>query len=412
MNATILGGGKEVGRVAIFNELENERIMVDYGLIPHEPPKYPIESPPIKNAVLTHAHLDHSGMIPWLCSRYNTRVFTTPLTREISEILYRDTLKIADSRGYPFPYGENEIHISSNRFAYVGLNDEFEVNGIKIKFHPAGHIPGSVMVEIKNYGILYACDINTIDTHLLKAAKPVKCETLFIEGTYAGIDHPDRRELEKQFIDEIEDIVNRGGKVIIPAFAVGRTQELAMILHNLGGEVWLDGMGYKISEIILKYKDYINSKKELKKALKEMKIVYSSHGKKLALKSGVVLTTSGMMNGGPVLWYVDKIKDDPKSAVIITGYQVEGTNGRMLLENREIEIHGIVTKVDCQVKFYDFSAHAGHSQLIKFIKDCNPENVIIFHSDNPELIKEEIDANVYIPENGDKIKIGGGALTN
>ena len=112
-----------------------------------------------------------------------------------------------------------------------------------------------------------------------------------------------------------------------------------------------------------------------------------------------------MMNGGPVLWYVDKIKDDPKSAVIITGYQVEGTNGRMLLEQKEIELYGVKTKVDCQVKFYDFSAHAGHSQLVKFIKDCSPENVIIFHSENPEAIAEEIDARIYIPENGEEIEV-------
>lgn len=406
MVTKILGGGKEVGRVALYNELETGKILVDYGLTPEEPPKYPMESPPVKNAVLTHAHLDHSGMIPWVCSRFDTKVFTTRLTAEIAEILYRDTLKIADAKGHPFPYGEKELDISLNKFRYIEQNQRIDFNGFSIRFHPAGHIPGSVMVEIENEGIVYACDINTIDTHLLKGAKPIKCETLFIEGTYAGVEHPDRKELEKAFLDEIEDIVARGGKVIIPAFAVGRTQELALILQQRGYDVWIDGMGIKITEIMLKHRDYLRNADKLKKAIKEMNIVYSNHGKKLALKSGIVLTTSGMMNGGPVLWYIDKIKDDPKSAVMITGYQVEGTNGRMLLENREIELYGIRTKVDCQVKFYDFSAHAGHSQLVKFIKDCSPENVVIFHSDNPQAIAEEIDfANIYIPENGDEIKI-------
>ncbi len=406
MVTKILGGGKEVGRVALYNELETGKLLVDYGLTPEEPPKYPMESPPVRNAVLTHAHLDHSGMIPWICSRFDTKVFTTRLTAEIAEILYRDTLKIADARGHPFPYGEKELDISLNKFRYIEQNQRIDFNGFNVRFHPAGHIPGSVMVEIENEGIVYACDINTIDTHLLKGAKPIKCETLFIEGTYAGVEHPDRKELERAFLDEIEDIVARGGKVIIPAFAVGRTQELALILQQRGYDVWIDGMGIKITEIMLKYKNYLRNADKLKKAIKEMNIVYSNRGKKLALKSGIVLTTSGMMNGGPVLWYIDKIKDDPKSAVMITGYQVEGTNGRMLLENREIELYGIKTKVDCQVKFYDFSAHAGHSQLIKFIKDCSPENVVIFHSDNPEAIAEEIDAaNIYIPENGDEIKI-------
>ena len=104
--------------------------------------------------------------------------------------------------------------------------------------------------------------------------------------------------------------------------------------------------------------------------------------------------------------YIDKIKDDTKSAVIITGYQVEGTNGRMLLENREIDLYGIKTRVNCKVKYYDFSAHAGHNELLKFIKKCSPENVILIHSENPEKLAEEIDfAEVYIPENGEEIKI-------
>ena len=105
MVTKILGGGKEVGRVGLYSEFENGKILIDYGLKPEEPPQYPIESPPVKNAILTHAHLDHSGMIPWICSRFNTKIFSTQLTAEISEILYRDTLKIADARGHPFPYG-------------------------------------------------------------------------------------------------------------------------------------------------------------------------------------------------------------------------------------------------------------------------------------------------------------------
>lgn len=401
MRATFLGGGREVGRVGIFSEFDENKILIDYGIVPENPPQYPIESPPVSYAIVSHAHLDHSGMIPWLCSRYNTKIFTTSLTKEISEVLYRDTIKIADSIGYPFPYGENEIELAMQNF--VEISEKLELEDMKIKFHNAGHIPGSVMIEIGE--TLFACDINTIETRLMNGARAVKCKNLFIEGTYAGVEHPKRDELEKEFLDEVEDIVNKGGKAIIPAFAVGRTQEIAILLSQGGHEIWLDGMGHKISEIMLRYKHYIKSPKQLQKAMKEMNIVYSNRGKKLALKSGIVLTTSGMMNGGPVLWYIDRIKDDPKSAVIITGYQVEGTNGRLLLERKEIELYGVKTKVDCQVKFYDFSAHAGHSQLIKFIKDCSPENVVVFHSENPEAIAEEIDANVYIPENGERIEI-------
>jgi len=405
MESTILGGGREVGRLGVFNQIDDKKLLIDYGIMPEDPPLYPMESPPVKNAIITHAHLDHSGMAPWLCSRYGTKIFSTDITREIAEILYRDAVKIADARGHVYPYGEHEIEISSSKFRRVEMEEEQKIDGIKIKFHPAGHIPGSVMVEMVEEKIVYAFDINTVDTNLLKGANPVKCETLFIEGTYAGVEHPPRPELERQFLDEVEDTLNRGGKVVIPAFAVGRTQELAMVLHKGGHEFWLEGMGKKISDIILKYGKYIRSPEKLRKAMNDANLVYSNHGKKLAIKSGIILTTSGMMNGGPVLWYVDKIKDDPKSAVIITGYQVEGTNGRMLLEHGEIDIYGIKTKVNCQVKFYDFSAHAGHSQLVEFINKCSPENVVIVHSENPEMLAEDIDANIYMPKNGEKIKI-------
>ncbi|MBC7081326.1 MAG: MBL fold metallo-hydrolase [Thermoplasmatales archaeon] len=404
MIATFLGGGREVGRVGIFLEIENKKILIDYGISPQNPPVYPIESPPVKDVILSHAHLDHSGMIPWICRRYNTRVFSTKLTREISQILFYDTLKIADASGYPFPYDMNDIEIANQNFFDVEkkifIDDDIEIN-----LYPAGHIPGSTMIKINDS--LFACDINTIETRLLHGVKPVKCRNLFIEGTYAGVDHPDRIELEKKFIDDVEDVVNNGGKAIIPAFALGRTQEIAMILAEREKEVWVDGMGYQISEIFLENGKYIKSPQKLKKAIEKINFVYSNQGKKLALKAGIVITTSGMMNGGPVLWYIDKIKDDPKSAVFISGYQVEGTNGRRLLDNKEIDLYGVVRKVNCQVKFYDFSAHAGHSQLVKFINECSPENIIIFHSEKPELLAEEIEANTYIPKNGEKIEIGG-----
>ncbi|MEM2259053.1 MAG: MBL fold metallo-hydrolase [Nitrososphaerota archaeon] len=405
MIATFLGGGREVGRVGIFLEIENKKILIDYGISPQNPPTYPIESPPVKYVILSHAHLDHSGMIPWICRRYNTKVFSTKLTRELSQILFYDTLKIADASGYPFPYDANDIEIANQNFFdsenKVDIDKEIEIN-----FYSAGHIPGSTMIKIND--TLFACDINTIETRLLHGVKPVKCRNLFIEGTYAGVEHPDRKELEKKFIDDVEDVVNKGGKAIIPAFAVGRTQEVAMILTEKEQEVWMDGMGYQISEIFLDNARYIKSPQKLRKAIEKINFVYSNHGKKLALKAGIVITTSGMMNGGPVLWYIDKIKDDPKSAVFITGYQVEGTNGRRLLDSREIDLYGVVRKVNCQVKFYDFSAHASHSQLVKFIKDCNPENVVIFHSEKPELIAQEIDVQTYTPKNGEKIEIEGG----
>ena len=406
MKVQFLGGADEVGRLGILIEHENHRLLFDYGLTPEQPPKYPMQSPEINFAFLSHAHLDHSGMLPWLCSRYDVPVFSTPLTKIISEILFKDTLKIADANGYPFPYSEMDVLNSLEKFIDVLPGEEKKINGMEIAFHSSGHIPGSIMFEMKDAGALFACDINTIETRLMKGAKPVKCNTLFMEGTYAGVEHPRREQLEKEFLDTIDDIVRHGGLAVVPAFAVGRTQEMAMILDGTY-EVWLDGMGGKISDILLKHPEYIKSASKLKKAMESVNIVYSNKGRKMALSGDVVLTTSGMMNGGPVLWYVDKIRNDKKSAVILTGYQVEGTNGRNLIERREIELYGVKIKVNCDVKFFDFSAHAGHSQLLSFAKACSPEKVVIFHSDDASPLANEIKnfADVYTPKNGEILKI-------
>lgn len=407
MKVQFLGGGNEVGRLGILVEYQNTRFLCDYGLTPESPPKYPQQSPEIDFTFLSHAHLDHSGMIPWLCGRYDAPVFSTPLTKEISEILFKDTLKIADANGYPFPYSKMDLINSLDNFIDVSPNEKRSINGMEIAFHSAGHIPGSIMCEIKNAEMLFACDINTTETRLLKGAAPIKCHTLFMEGTYAGRNHPNREELEKEFLDAVDDIVKRGGLAVVPAFAVGRTQEMALILKDQGYEIWLDGMGEKIARIFLDYSDYIKSPQKLKKALKSINVVYSSKGRKHALSGDVVITTSGMMNGGPVLWYVDNIREHKKSAVILTGYQVEGTNGRNLLEKKEIEAYGVKMKVNCDVKFFDFSAHAGHAQLISFAKKCSPERVIIFHSDDASPLAEEIKdfATVYTPVNGEILKL-------
>ncbi len=208
-------------------------------------------------------------------------------------------------------------------------------------------------------------------------------------------------------MDRIDEVVGRGGKVVIPSFAVGRSQEIAMILMDSGYDIWLDGMGSRVTDILLDHPEYIKSRRNLKKAMGSLRVVYSKRGRMLAMNGDVIITTSGMMNGGPVLGYVDKIKDDRKSAIMLTGYQVDGTNGRMLLDGREILMYGLKQKINCDVDFFDFSAHAGHSELVEFARNCSPENVVIFHSEDPMPLAEDIKdfANVYTPKNGDKLEL-------
>ncbi len=139
-----------------------------------------------------------------------------------------------------------------------------------------------------------------------------------------------------------------------------------------------------------------------------MKCVRGERLRAAAAESDVVVTTGGMLEGGPVLEYLRHIKRDRNSAVFLTGYQVEGTNGRLLLEKGRIDLGDGPEKLDCMVEFYDFSAHCGHSELVRFARDCDPERVVLFHGDSRERLAEELESEfeVIMPRNMERIRLG------
>ncbi len=400
-----LGGSNEVGSLAMVLEIDGTCVLFEYGMSPGKPPTYPLPPPPIDIALLTHAHLDHSGMIPWLCSRQDLSIIATDLTNKICSLLFKDSVKIAKMEGYAALFSNADIKEAEHSFIKVAPQQKRDIGeNNEVRFHSAGHIPGSLMYELTgSTKILFTGDLNVIDTRLVKGTKPVSCDILFIEGTYAGREHPKRDELEKQFLDKVDEVVSRGGTVVIPAFAVSRSQEIAIVLRRAGYNVWFDGMGRKVSKLFLKYPRSIRSVDELKKAINSINFIHSDQGRKLALKSEVIITSSGMMDGGPVLWYMKHLKNDPKSAVLLTGYQVEGTNSRLLIDNGKLDFYGVTENVECEVGYFDFSAHAGHSELIKFAKNCKPEKIVLFHSDNREALAEPMKdfAEIYTPNNGE-----------
>jgi len=404
-----LGGSNEVGSLAMTLETDGMCILFEYGISPGKPPTYPRPPPPVDLTLLTHAHLDHSGMIPWLCARENSAVLATELTNKISKLLFRDSVKIAKMDGYSLPFDQADVKEAEHSFVGVAPSQKKEIGeNNEVRFHSAGHIPGSLMFElVGSKKILFTGDMNVIDTRLVKGVKPVSCDVLFLEGTYAGREHPKREELEKQFLAKVDEVVSRGGIAVIPTFAVARSQEVALVLKNSGYNVWFDGMGRKVSKIFLKYPRSLRSAEELKKAVNKVNFVHSDHGRKLALKSEVILTSSGMMDGGPVLWYMKHLKSDPKSAVLLTGYQIEGTNAKLLRDNRKLNFYGVTENIECEVEYFDFSAHAGHSELIKFARQCNPEKIVLFHSDNREALVEPLKdfAEVYTPNNGEIVAL-------
>jgi putative mRNA 3-end processing factor len=404
-----LGGSDSVGKTAMVLETGELCILFEYGMSPGKPPTYPLPPPPIDLTLLTHAHLDHSGMLPWLCSREEPTILATEVTHKISNVLHKDSIKIAKMDGYAAPYDSEDIKACDHCFMSVSPNEKRRLGETdEVRFHSAGHIPGALMFELRgSKTILFTGDLNVIDTRLVKGVKPVQCDILFIEGTYSGREHPKREELEKEFLDKVDEVVGRGGIAVVPAFAVARSQELALVLAHSGYDVWYDGMGMKVSKIVLKYPRYLRSVDSLKKALNKVNFVHSDHGRKLAVQSEVILTSSGMMDGGPVLSYMNKLKNDPKSAVLLTGYQVEGSNGRLLLEKGKLDFYGVAENVACEVQYFDFSAHAGHSELVEFAKACNPDKIVLFHSDDRMPLVESLQdhAEICTPHDGELVDL-------
>ena len=390
-------------------ETDDMRFLFDYGMSPGKPPTFPLPPPPVDLTFLTHSHLDHCGMIPWLCSQSDHRIIATEPTAVISNILQKDTVKIAQMDGYSIPFTNADVKEAEHSYVPVepGKKRDLGENYI-VRYHSAGHIPGALMYElVGDKRILFTGDLNTVDTRLVKGTKPVSCDFLFMEGTYAGREHEKRKQLERKFLEKIEEVINRGGTAIIPAFAVSRSQEILLVLKDAGYNVWFDGMGKKISKLYLKYPKYLRSVDDLKKALKKINMVHSEQSRKNAINAEVLVTSSGMMDGGPILSYMNKLKNDKKSAVLLTGYQVEGTNSRLLIEKGKLNFYGVIEKVNCEVQYYDFSAHAGHSELVEFAKKCNPEKIILFHSANRTPLAEALQdtAEVLTPMKGEQFAL-------
>ncbi len=409
IRAQFLGGAEEVGSLGLYLEIGELRLLFDYGLTPSKPPAYPMPSPPVDSLFLTHVHLDHSGMIPRIAMEYEANIYATEPTIAVLPLMLNDTIKVANLEGFPVPYTKEEVENSLENMIPVEYGKPVELGSLEIVPHSAGHIPGSAMYEIRDdKHILFTGDIQTVNTNLVWGTKPVKTDVLIMESTYAGREHPSRDKVERRFIEKIEEIVERGGKAIVPVFAVGRTQEIMLILAKTDFDVWIDGMGRFVTNLFLQYPQYLKSAKKLKKARNKLKIVKRRSDRRKALNGEVIVATGGMLEGGPVLHYINHLKNDRKSGILLTGYQVEGTNGRLLMDEGILELYGIKEKIDMEIDFFDFSAHAGHSELLEFAEKCEPEKIILMHGDNREALAKDLknmDFDVYLPKNGEDFLI-------
>ena len=406
-----LGGGNEVGNVGIvLEDPTSNRLLLDYGIAPTKPPRYPNEAPHVSNAIITHSHIDHLGMVPWLASNHNTTLHGTELTAAISEMMWYDCHKVSSIEGYPLPWDKRDIDLALSAWKTHQFNQSWKQDDWKLELHRAGHIPGAAMlhVETPNKSVLFSGDFDTRDSQLTIGAKPVQTDVLFVEGTYGGRDHPPKQEENQRFIERVVEVIDQGGTALVPAFANGRTQDVVMLLHKHLPEldVHVDGMGKRVAKLQMEHPETLRDPSALESAWKWCRRVSSKSDRKKALDADVIVSTSGMLDGGPSIWYLNRLRHERKNAILLTGYQARNTGGRRLLDERRIPIFGKLANIELDVDQYSFSTHAGHQEIVDFAEQCQAEDVVIYHSDptmaRPPLAEalEKNGHQVHVPENG------------
>ncbi|MBD3387784.1 MAG: MBL fold metallo-hydrolase [Candidatus Altiarchaeales archaeon] len=415
MDFTFLGGAREVGKSSVLMQSDGLNLVFDSGIKLTEPPTYPMPTDHVDAVFLSHAHLDHCGNMPALHSRHKMPVYSTAVSFELSHMLQHDSIKINKLKGYPPTYAEKDISRMTAGEIHVQHGREYIFHGkAKFTFYDAGHIPGSsgILVESAGKSVFYTGDTHSSDTRLLnKAVYPDHADVVISESTYGDRLHPRRMDVERQFLDEVEETLERGGVALIPVFAIGRTQEVLLLLESPDWTVYLDGMARKASQTILRFPDMLKNHYKLQEAVDNTVWIKNRRDrKKICKEPCIIVTTAGMLEGGPVLDYLSHLHKDANSNIMLTGYQVEDTNGRLLVEKGYVvdEESGQRFNVDMNISQYDFSAHSDKEELAKTVKSMDPEEVFLIHGDEDsvEALKGEFgERNVHTPGIGDKVRI-------
>jgi putative mRNA 3-end processing factor len=429
MKFTFHGAGQEVGRSCIELNYKGKQFIFDAGLkITPNSPLFPVtlgDLSKVTAVFISHIHLDHTGSIPLLYAKgLRCPIYTGTLTKALLPILLNDSWKVAMIENFTVGFKKSDIEKSINLIQTFKetpeRTSEFQVPGATVKTFDAGHVPGarSIFVDFGDRNVLYSGDVNLVETPLIHKADiehfPENVDTLILESTYGNENHPDREVSVKRFLDQVQTTLDHGGHVIIPSFSIGRSQEILMRLHERGltkYPVFFDGMSKKIAAQFLKHPTLIKNCPLLRDALHHTRIVEKQKDREEAMrKQSIIITTAGMLDGGPVLYYLPKVAHDPRSAVLLTGYQAEKTNGQRLMKEKYIIADGEDVQVKCYVEKFDFSGHAGKDQLHEIINKVKPKHVILNHGDPAKIeafkkYVEEHDFECHSPKTGDTFEV-------
>jgi hypothetical protein len=429
VRVTFLGGSREVGRSCYLLQTPESKILIDCGVnvsniqqspFLNAPELQPLDS--IDAVVVTHAHLDHCGLVPILYKYgYRGPIYLTPPTRDLMVLLQLDFIEVAAREGNPTVYESSYIREALKHTIPIDYGVVTDISpDVRLTFYNAGHILGSSIAHFHVgeglYNIAFSGDFKFERTRLFDRAETnfPRLEALIMEATYGGSQdfQPTRKEAEEALIKVINETVSKRGKVLIPTFAVGRSQEVMMVLEEAirngkieGVPVYLDGMIYEATAIHTAYPEYLNSVLRdmifhhgMNPFISENFIAVDSPSKRADIiddeSASIILATSGMLNGGPVMEYFRHLSGDEKNTLIFVGYQAEGTLGRRIQKGwKEIPFTSNgkreVVEVNMRVETVDgFSGHSDRKQLMNYVRalSSKPEKVITVHGDESKCI--------------------------
>jgi len=455
---TFLGGADEVGRSSILVTTPESKIMLDCGVnlgvssIADMFPRLDLVNLLLEDldaVVLSHAHLDHSGFVPVLFKYgYEGPVYCTEPTLTLTTLLLTDALKVAEAEGKKLYYDMSHVKEFIKHCITLPYNFVTDIApDVKLTLTNAGHILGSATIHLHIgqglFNLVYTGDYKFGKSRLFQPANYIypRVEALITESTYGGKDDimPAREEAEERLISSINETVNQGGKVLIPVPAVGRAQEILLVLNDYISQkklkevpIYIEGMLTEATSIHLLYPEFLN--KEIRD-----KIIFQgenpfiterytiiSHPKEreevFAGGPSIIIATSGMLEGGPSIAYFSELSEDPRNKVIFVSYQVSGTMGRRVLDgskqinimdsNGKIRVINVNLKVE---KIDGFSGHSDYNQLLNYISKFKNkvQKIIVVHGEDTKAknLNESINRIVFrkniseVPKVGETIKL-------
>jgi KH/beta-lactamase-domain protein len=426
---TALGGFREVGRSCILIQTRDSKVLLDVGLNVGNPiDKFPFFDIPefsvrdLDAVIISHAHLDHCGLVPFLYKYgYRGPVYSTLPTRNLSTMLQLDFIQICEKEGTPPPYSKRDVKqtvLHTIPLAWGKVTDI--APDIKLTLHNSGHILGSSMIHLHfgkgGYNFVYTGDFKFQKTRLLEKAnvKFPRVESLLIESTYGGPQDriPSRQDSERELRQILNATLKRGGKVLIPVLAVGRAQELIIVLEEFISKglidrvpIFLDGLISEATAIHTANPDFLSSDLR-EKILHQGKNPFlsdyfetvSSQDERLDILQGgpcIILATSGMLIGGPSVQYLKALAEDSKNSLVFVSYQVQNTLGSRLQkgfrEFQYVDAKGRTQLVKVNLKIFTlegFSGHSSRSQISQFLRRIQPRPklVIVNHGEESKCV--------------------------